>query len=192
MYKNYKIEKFLEALSSKKSMPGGGVAASLVSANGVALAIKVCNLSIGKEKYKANEGLIKKSLVKLNAMKEKFLQLMDEDAFNFKCMEDVYKMKNDTEDEKKKRKIALEKACKICCKTPMKVVRETSDAMLIVRQLMGKTNISAASDLKIANMLLYTSMRAALENVDINLKYIKDEKFKNNIIETKNKFFSNL
>ena len=50
-YKNLKIEEFLEKLSSTESMPGGGTVAALVGANAVSCALKVCNLSLGKEKY---------------------------------------------------------------------------------------------------------------------------------------------
>ena len=52
MYKDEKIEEFIKKLSSSDSMPGGGVVSSLIAANGISLTIKVCNLTIGKEKYK--------------------------------------------------------------------------------------------------------------------------------------------
>ena len=62
-YKDDKIIDFLEKLSNTDSMPGGGVAASLVGAVGISAALKVCNLSLGKEKYKEHESLIKESIV---------------------------------------------------------------------------------------------------------------------------------
>ena len=41
---------FIEVLASKAAVPGGGGAAALVGAIGMALGSMVCNLTIGKEK----------------------------------------------------------------------------------------------------------------------------------------------
>ena len=97
-----KIKDFLEKTSSTESMPGGGVVSALVAAEGASLALKVCNLSLGKEKYKEYEQLIKESITKLTLLRETFYKLMDKDAANFKAMEDVYKMPRGTEEEKEK------------------------------------------------------------------------------------------
>lgn len=178
MYKDYEIKKFLEALSSTESMPGGGVAALLVAANGISLALKVSNLSLGKEKYKEYERLIKEAIDKLYGLREEVYKLMDEDAANFKTMEDVYKMPKNTDDEKQKRKAALEDACKICCEVPHKTIVLIEKAIIIVKNLYGKTNVSAASDLKIGSLLLVTAAHSMWENIEINLKYISDKEFK--------------
>ena len=54
-YKNFEIKKYIDILSSKSPMPGGGVNVGLVGATAIGLAIKVINLSIGKKKYKKYE-----------------------------------------------------------------------------------------------------------------------------------------
>lgn len=184
-YKEDKIIDFLEKLSSTDSMPGGGVAASLVGAVGISAALKVCNLSLGKEKYKEHESLIKESIVKLEEYENLLLQLMDEDAEKFKAMEEVYKMPKATEEEKAKRKKALEEACKICCEVPIKVIDKAANAMTVVVNLVGKTNASAASDLKVGLKLLTTTIYSAWDNIETNLKYIEDEEFKKPLLKVK-------
>ena len=184
-YKDDKIIDFLEKLSNTDSMPGGGVAASLVGAVGISAALKVCNLSLGKEKYKEHESLIKESIVKLEEYKNLLLQLMDEDAEKFKAMEEVYKMPKATEEEKAKRKKALEEACKICCEVPTKVIAKASSAMSVVANLVGKTNASAASDLKVGLKLLTATIYSAWDNIETNLKYIEDEEFKKPLLKLK-------
>lgn len=176
-YKNFKIEDFLEKTSSTESMPGGGTVAALVGASAVSLALKVCNLSIGKEKYKEHEVLIKESIIKLEESRRSFLKYMDDDAINFKYMEEVFKMPRETEDDKEKRKIALANACKVCCAVPIKIIENAVESIDIVSKLIGKTNVSAASDLKIADLLLKDTIKCGLENVEINEKYINDEKY---------------
>ena len=185
-YKKDKIDEFLEKLSSTESMPGGGVAASLVGAEGVSLGLKVCNLSLGKEKYKEYETLITDSIKELENSREKLLSFMDDDAENFKAMESVYKMPKESEEDKKKRKEALENACKICCEVPVKVIKEAAESATIIVKLMGKTNVSAESDLKIGLMFMLTTIHAAWDNIEINLKYIKDEEFKKPLLKLKN------
>lgn len=184
-YSKLKIEDFLQKLSSTESMPGGGTAASLVAANGVSCALKVCNLSLGKEKYKEHEELIKKSIKELEEFREKFFDLMDEDAEKFKAMEEVYKMPRGTDEEKEKRKKALEAACKICCEVPVVALTEAVKVVAIITALFGKTNVSAESDLKVAMMFMLTAIHGAWENIAINIKYIEDVEFKNKMLAVK-------
>lgn len=177
-YRELKIEEFLEKLSSTESTPGGGVAAGLVGANAISCALKVCNLSLGKEKYKEYESLINESITKLEESRSKFLDYMDDDAKNFKFMEEVYKMPRETDEDKEKRKVALANACQICCAVPIKVIENAISSLDIVLSLVGKTNVSAASDLKMAELLLKTTIHCGWENVAINEKFITNEKYK--------------
>ena len=176
-YKDYKIEDFLEKLSSTESMPGGGTVAALVGANAVSCALKVCNLSLGKEKYKDNEKLIKDSIMMLEEKRKLFLDFMDKDAESFKAMEEVYKLPKSADEDKAKRKDALANACKICSEIPIKIVITATESLEIVSNLVGKTNVSAVSDLIIAEMLLRATVKGGWENVEINAKYINDDIF---------------
>ena len=190
MYREYDIEKFLSELASTKSMPGGGVASALLAATGVSLALKVCNLSLGKEKYKQYEKLILSAKSGLTDYNKLFLEFMDEDAKNFKMMEAVYKMNRNTEEEKKDRKIALTKACENCCIVPEKIAKNSLLAIDAINKIDKRSNQSAASDLNIAKEFLKTSAIAAWENIEVNLKYIEDNDFKNKfneLFETINK-----
>lgn len=184
-YKKLIIENFLDKLSSTESMPGGGVAASLVGANAISCALKVCNLSLGKEKYKEYEKLIKESINTLEENRKKFLNYMDEDAEHFKTMEEVYQLPKDTPEEKEKRKEALANACLVCSDTPIKIIENAINSLSIVSHLVGKTNVSAASDLKIAELLLKSTVHCGWDNVEINAKYITDENYQSKIAEIK-------
>lgn len=177
MIKKQKIEKYILDLSSKKSMPGGGSVAALNGALGAALILMVCNLSLGKEKYKKHEKLIKLTIKKTEKMRNKFLKLIDEDIENFKTIEKVFKMENETCEQKKKRKIAMEKACKICCKAPKEMMNLSEKGLNIVRTLTGKTNVSASSDLEVATECFIAAKNSAYINILINLKYINDKTF---------------
>ena len=177
-YCELKIGEFLEKLSSADSMPGGGVASSLVAANGMSLVLMVCNLSLGKEKYKEHEELIKKSIIEAIELKKKFLSLMDKDAEVFKTMEAVFAMPNGSEEEKATRKIKMQEACKKCCVVPKEIIESARKGIDIIDSLYGKSNKSAESDLVVGKKLLKAAIEGAWENIAINLKYIDCESFK--------------
>ena len=187
-YKNLTIEKFLEKLGSSDSMPGGGVASSLVAANGISLTLMVCNLTLGKEKYKEFEELVTKVKNEAKELNKMFLELMDKDASTFKIMENVFAMPNATEEEKKTRKEKMQEACKLCCLVPKEVIEKALQAIEITNSIYGKSNKSAESDLRVANILLRSAVEGAWQNILINLKYIDDDKF----IEEYNDFGSNV
>ena len=188
-YRKETIEKFLEKLGSSDSMPGGGVASSLVAANGISLILMVCNLTIGKERYKENEQLV--ILVKDEAekLKEKFLELMDKDAETFKVMEKVFAMPNFTEEEKSIRKEKMQEACKICCETPREMIEYALKGIELANSILGKSNKSAESDLIVSAIFLKAAIKGAWENIAINLKYINDEKFVKDQESFKQKIF---
>ena len=55
---------FIEVLASKAAVPGGGGAAALTGAIGMALGSMVCNLTIGKKKFAEYEEKLKGILEK--------------------------------------------------------------------------------------------------------------------------------
>ena len=55
MTRQQTIETFLEALSSRQPVPGGGGASAFAGALGTALGLMVGNLTVGKKKYAAVE-----------------------------------------------------------------------------------------------------------------------------------------
>lgn len=176
-YKSDRIEDFLEKLSSNASMPGGGVASALVAANGISLVLMVCNLTIGKEKYKEYESHIEKVKRELEEIKNNLLILMNKDAETFSIIEQVFKMPNETEEQKKSRKKAMQEACKICCTVPKEIINVTKRGIILAKSIEGKSNISASSDLVVGITFLKAAIDGAWENVKINLKYIEDKDF---------------
>lgn len=175
--KNLKIEKYLKDLSSKKSMPGGGSVAALNASLGYALILMVCNLSLGKERYKPYEKLIKTAIYTANKNQNLCVNFIDEDILYFKNIEKVFKMKNETIQQKNKKKAAMEKACKICCKVPKKIMNISDEGLKLVRSLIGKTNTSASSDLEVATECFIAAKNSAYINILINLKSINDKNF---------------
>ena len=183
-YKDLKIEKYIDILSSTSPMPGGGVNIGLVGATAIGLAIKVINLSIGKKKYKKYESKNLKIMGKLIEYRKQMLDLMDYDAKCFKEMEKYYKMKKNTERDLVLRKKQYEKASQICIEPAIKCFEICKNADKLVGTLYKKTTIFAESDLKISQILLDASCKSSIENIMINLDGIKSKVIKNKILKT--------
>lgn len=171
-YKDCKIESFINLLKSNESMPGGGTASALVSAMGVSLILMVINLSIEKEKYKEHKELLQNNKNQLEEYNNRLLILMDEDAINFKQIENVFKIKPETEKEKEDKKIKMSDACKKCCEVPKEIIKISKEIYSMIDNLYEKTTKSAESDLNVAKIFLKAGIKGANENIIINKKYI--------------------
>ncbi len=74
------IGRFLEALASGEPVPGGGAAAALQAAVGAALVSMVCNLTIGREKYREHEATMVQTLREAEELRGRALGLAAADA----------------------------------------------------------------------------------------------------------------
>ena len=98
-YKNT-CEDFTNKVFSKDPAPGGGGVAALAGALGIALGGMVCNLTAGKKKYAMYEEDIQRIIKEAEALKVRFLKMMDEDAENFVPLSQAYSLPAGTDEEK--------------------------------------------------------------------------------------------
>jgi len=183
MYIEKTVRQFTEALSSKEPVPGGGGAAALAGALGNALGSMVANLTVGKEKYKDVEPEVKQILQKTQELQEKLLLLIDEDAKVFSSVAAAYKMPKNTEEEKEKKRQALEKALKEACQVPIKIMEYSLEALKLQRRLADIGNKLAISDAGVGALLLKSAVLSGKLNVYINLGGIEDVEFKEKTTE---------
>lgn len=176
-YENLKITEFLDKLGSTESMPGGGTVAGITGAQAASLISMVCNLTVGKKNFETFQDEVKKAIKEAESFRKKFLDLSNKDAENFKEIEKVFKMPKTTEEEKKIKKEAMEKACKFCCEVPREMINESLKAMELISTLYAITTKTADSDLRIANVLFRATIDSAWYNIVINLRSIEDQNF---------------
>ncbi|MBN2097193.1 MAG: cyclodeaminase/cyclohydrolase family protein [Candidatus Omnitrophica bacterium] len=176
MYKNA-LKKYLDDLASKLPAPGGGSAAALTAATGTALLSMVANFTLGKEKYKAVQGEIKEILFSAESLREKLMQLVDQDIVAYKKLSSAYKLPKESTEDKKKRSLAIEQGLKEALGTPLEICKCCHKAVKLCPALAKKGNSNLISDVGVASLLLQSAFESALLNVDINLKYIKQQEF---------------
>ena len=171
------VHDFIDLMASSAPAPGGGSAAALSGALGTALTAMVCALTVGRKKYADYEAQTQSALQNAEALKTRFLDIIDEDTEAFGAVSAVFSMPKDTEEEKSLRKSAMQEALKACTKTPFEMMRLSYQALEQLRSLVGCSNASAASDLGCAALHLRAAMEGAWLNVLINIGGIEDAAF---------------
>ena len=173
MIKDLTVSAFLEELSSKRPTPGGGGAAALGGAQGVALGEMVINLTLGKKKYADVEEEMQLLLVKLEGMRAEFLRLADEDASVFAPLAAAYGLPSGTEEEKKHKEEVLETHLLAASLVPKAVMEQAVEAIKIMDILARKGSRLAVSDVGVGVSFLRSALLGAKMNVSINTKFMK-------------------
>ncbi|MDR2664773.1 MAG: cyclodeaminase/cyclohydrolase family protein, partial [Oscillospiraceae bacterium] len=86
---------FANALASSSPTPGGGGAAALAGALGVALGSMVGSLTLGKKKYADVQGDIERIMESAAALRGELLALIDGDAAAFEPLSRAYGIPKD-------------------------------------------------------------------------------------------------
>jgi len=171
------VKSFLSELGSSSPAPGGGSVAALSGALGAALVSMVCHLTIGKKGYENVSDEMNEVLKKSNALKEKLTLLIDEDTNVFNNVMAAYKMPKETDEEKEKRRNAVQNALKNATNVPLDVMKQCVNVLTLAKTVSEKGNKSSVSDAGVAALMSLAGLNSAALNVEINLSGIKDEKF---------------
>lgn len=178
------LKQYLENGKGPKANPGGGSVAAYVEAIGTALAMMALELSYGKDEYESLDASIKNDLEDLKAdyndIIERLEFFVDEDSKSFLGALEAFKLPKNTEEEKKLRSTAIQEGYKYALSVPLDTARLGRDVMEGLEVYAKYCSPVAISDVGCAILFLASGIEAALQNVLINLKSIKDEDFANN------------
>lgn len=168
---------FIEVLASKAPVPGGGGAAAMGGAIGMALSNMVGNLTVGKKKYADVEGEVKELIAKGDAVIVKLKRLVDQDAEVFEPLSKAYGLPKNTPEEAKFKEETMENCCKTACGVPMDIMRTAFDGIKIHARMGEIGTMIAISDVGCGVVFLKSALIAGSLNVIINLNTIKDQAF---------------
>ncbi len=174
MFRNRNIEEFIEVLSSKEPVPGGGGASALAGAMGAALARMVGNLTIGKKKYADVQDDITLLQHKTLILTEELMELIDKDAEVFLPLSKAYSLPDVTEEEKIYKDKVMEEALNIACSVPVKIMEKSYEMLLLLGEYADKGSKIAISDVAVSAVMLRAAITGASVNVYINTKMMKN------------------
>lgn len=169
---------FIDALSSKAPVPGGGGASALVGSIGVALGSMVGNLTSGKKKYADVEEDIQALLKKSEALIMQLNQLVQKDADVFEPLAKAYGMPSETEEEKHQKELVLQEVLIQATKVPLAIAECSLEGIRLLDQYAKKGSRLVLSDAGVGAVFCKSAIQGAKLNVLINLKLMKDEKLK--------------
>lgn len=174
MIESMRIQEFLDVLSSKEPVPGGGGASALAGALGNALGQMVSNLTIGKNKYALVEDEIKELAERMKGIQGQFTQLADQDAKVFAPLAKCYSLPSDTEEEKAYKAEVMEARLLDASLVPMEIMEKAAEMLEIMDILADKGSRMAVSDVGVGVQFIRTALLGAVMNVYINTKSMKN------------------
>lgn len=174
MTEEKKICEYLEVLSSKAPVPGGGGASALAGALGNALGQMVVNLTVGKKKYAEVEEEMQEYLERLKNMQQEFLHLSDRDAAVFAPLAECYRLPSATPEEKEHKETIMEEKLLDASMVPVEIMEKALELLEILDVLADKGSRMAVSDVGVAVQFTRTALLGAVMNVYINTKSMKN------------------
>lgn len=159
------ISEFCAVLASDSPTPGGGGAAALAGALGIALGNMAGAISASPKRevlYALNE--------KAEALRIKLLDLIDEDAKNFEPLSKAYsKSKSDPDYAELMRSATLG-----ACIAPIEIMRACCEAIVLLEQIKENCSKLLLSDVACGAELCAASLRCASFNVFVNTKMLSE------------------
>lgn len=173
-FTEYSCKDFVDILSTKAPVPGGGGASALVGALGTALGNMVGSLTVGKKKYAAVEEDIIALQKKATQLQDQFLHLVEEDARVFEPLSKAYALPKETEEEKAEKDRVMAIVLKDACEVPMQIMEKCCEAIDLIEEFATKGSVIALSDAGVGASFAKAALYGASLNVYINTKSMKD------------------
>ena len=177
------LHDFCNETLSDSPAPGGGSVAALMGALGASLGGMVANLSAGKRGWDDRLEYFSDWAVKAQQLKDELLSLVDEDTAAFNKVMDAFGLPKESAEEKAARTAAIEEATKRAAEVPLKVMQTASRSYELLAEMGENGNPASISDVGVGTLATRACIDGAALNVRINLRQLKDEKFKTDLQE---------
>lgn len=168
------MDEFLEVLSSKAPVPGGGGASAYAAAIGMSLGSMVANLTTGKKKYAQYQPQIDEVLEAAEKLTKELTEFMDKDAEAFEPLSKAYGLPKDTPKQLAEREEIMEKALVSASETPLALMEKILEAMRLLDRLSVIGSKLAISDVGVGIQMAKAALNGASLNVFINTNLMKN------------------
>lgn len=162
---------FSDVLASNAPVPGGGGAAALAGALGVALCSMVGNITKGKKKYENYIPDYERMLNRAEEIRRNLLSLIDEDAKAFEPLQKAYSIPKDDP----KREEVMVKVSVDACRAPLDMMKNICDAIELLEEMYEKGSVLLVSDIGCGASLCRAALESASMNIFINTKSLPAE-----------------
>ncbi len=188
---NMNLKAFADETASESPAPGGGSIAAYVGSLGISLATMVANLSSHKPGWDDRWGEFSQWAVKGQALKDELLKLVDTDTAAFNKIMEAFALPKSSDEEKAKRKKAIQDATRFAIEIPFKVMEASYASLEIIKSMAQTGNPNSVSDAGVGALCARSAVMGAFMNVRINASgyddpiYVKEMVDKGNEIQQK-------
>jgi glutamate formiminotransferase/formiminotetrahydrofolate cyclodeaminase len=137
----------------------------------------VAQLTYGVRKFESVDKEMRGIVPVLHEATQKLIPLIDADTNAFNDFVDAIRMPKSTEEEKKKRKEAMQNGLKKAIDVPLTTMRVADAAWEMMVEVAKYGNIASKSDVEVGAKALETGIWGAHKNVLINMADITDEAY---------------
>lgn len=172
-YSDKKISEFLESLSSRSPVPGGGSAAALVGAVGASLLGMVAHFTLGKKGYEKQTAEMKKMLLTSYRIRDALSRLIDEDVESYLEVSRAQRAaKLLTKEESRARVLA--KALRKALASSLTICKLSHHGLLLSKKVIQTGNQNLKSDAKTACRFLFASFQGGCLMSEANVQWLGD------------------
>ncbi len=176
------ISDFSDETASESPAPGGGSVSAYMGSLGAALATMVANLSSHKrgwdDYWKEYSDWADKGI----ALQARLKELVDEDTEAFNKIMEAFKLPKTNDEEKARRKQAIQDATKNAILVPYRIMEKSYEAFEVIEAMVEKGNPNSVTDAAVGALAVRSAIKGALLNVRINAGDLEDKDFVNDII----------
>jgi methenyltetrahydrofolate cyclohydrolase len=165
--KEQNVATYVAALASTAAVPGGGSAAALAAAMGVALVSMVAKISAKKAKQDSDRAALMALVPGLDQLCERLMDLSQQDVDAYRAVIETKKAGGGPAE--------MERAYERAAEVPLAAAAAASEGLATAAEVSKHAWEMTASDLAVGTELLETGMHGALGNVAINLPELKGE-----------------
>lgn len=169
------VREFQAALASSSPTPGGGTAAAVSLGQAASLAVMVCDLTIGKEKWHAGWKIAESTQVLAIPMINRAGDLATEDSDAFDEVMASFGLPKSSEQEKQERRLAIRAATLRAAEVPYETARLALNLLNNLPELARYGNGNAVTDVGVAGLLASAAAKGAVFNVEINLSGLSED-----------------
>ncbi|MBS3808302.1 MAG: glutamate formimidoyltransferase [Bacteroidales bacterium] len=177
------VSEFSDETASESPAPGGGSVSAYMGSLGAALATMVANLSSHKrgwdDHWKEFSDWADKGIV----LQAELKQLVDEDTDAFNKIMEAFKLPKTNDQEKRKRRQAIQDATKNAIMVPYRIMERSFEAFEVIEAMVEKGNPNSVTDAGVGALAVRSAIKGAYMNVRINATDMDDQQFVDDIIQ---------
>ena len=159
------LKDFQTALASSSPTPGGGTASAIALGQAASLAVMVCDLTLGNERWKDGWSVAERVQLTAIPLLHRSGILANEDSDAFDEVMASFKLPKNNDSEVESRRAAIRAATLKAASVPYETARLAADLLVMLPELAQKGNANAVSDVGVAGLLASAASKGAVFNV---------------------------